>query len=145
MTGRCGSILGRSSVLDYKVIELAPANKEGNSIVYLQVQHLQGRKLHTLSQNKAFDVRSVTAEGVRVFVHESGKERRIPISEIQPAWDYLQKHGVLTLLDVRQKGFSEVSPAYVVSILTALPDVSHGKERRGDGGRPVVTLRYGAG
>lgn len=60
------------------------------------------------------------------------------MSEIQPAWDYLHKHGVMTLLDVREKGFSEVSPAYVVSILAALPGVSHGKERRGDGGLPVV-------
>lgn len=111
-------------------------------MIYTQFQKLQGRTLYTLRQNKAFDVLSVTPSAITVFIHDSGKERIVPMSQIEPAWEYLLNNGVLTLGEIVDRGFSARSPVYVASLLATLTGVSHGRERHGDGGRPVVTLRY---
>lgn len=108
------------------------------------LSQLEGRILSTLDRGKLFDVRRVIPSQIDVFIHETGHERMIRMNEVEPAWDHLRRAGVMTLSEIRERGFSEASPAYVAALLAEVPGVTHGRETLGDGGRSVVTLRYAA-
>ena len=64
------------------------------------------------------------------------------MNEVEPAWDHLRLAGVMTLSEIRERGFSEASPVYVAALLAEVPGVTHRREPLGDNGRLVVTLRY---
>ena len=47
------------------------------------------------------------------------------MKEITLAWNHLEKHKELTRGEIRDLGYSELNPAYVVAILASLPEVTH--------------------
>ena len=92
--------------------------------IWPDVKQLEGKTLHTLDQNKAFDVVAVTEQTVLVQPYASGKERRIKRDEIEPAYQELHTRGVIERADIRER-YSNYNPASVAAILAALPGVRH--------------------
>lgn len=92
--------------------------------VWSVIQQLEGRTLHTLDQNKPFDVVAVTEQTILVQSYASGKERRIKRDEIAPAYEELHTRVVVERADIRER-YSNYNSAYVAAILAALPGVRH--------------------
>ena len=92
--------------------------------IWPDVKQLEGKTLHTLDQNKAFDVVAVTEQTVLVQPYASGKERRIKRDEIEPAYQELVARGMIERTDIRDR-YSNYNPAYVAAILAALPGIRH--------------------
>jgi hypothetical protein len=90
----------------------------------VELRKLQGKRLSTLYQNKPFEITQVTEKQV-ILKTSTEVQRPIPFKEIASAWRYLDRHKKLTRSEVRDLGFSEFNPAYVVAILASLPGVTH--------------------
>lgn len=121
--------------------ELVPRKDVADRPLLSLLAPLSGHTLHTLGQDKPFDVIQVASDGVTIFIHETAKERLVPMTEIEPAWQHLLQAGLMTLSEIRERGFSEMSPVYVAALLAELPGVTHGPEPLGADGRDVVTLQ----
>ncbi len=92
--------------------------------VWRAIEQLEGRTLHTLDRNNAFDVGAVAEGYVIVCPHASGKERRIGRDEIEPTYQELATRGMIERADIRER-YSNFNPAYVAAILAALPGIRH--------------------
>ena len=85
---------------------------------------LNGKSLFTLDQKKPFEIIEVSER--EVVLNTSTESRRpIPLKEIELAWKHLENHKELTRTEVRELGYSNFNPAYVVAILANLPGVTH--------------------
>ena len=101
--------------------------------VWDQVRRLQGRKLATLGQGKAFDVGNIANDGVEIRLHSTDKRRRVYRRVIEPAWKLLESAGSLTQKEIKA-GPSPINSPYVAAILAAVPGVKYTCQ-------PVVELR----
>ena len=104
-----------------------------------ELEKLSGKTLATLDRQKRFDVLSVTPKQIMLYIHATGKERKMHWQEIEPAWEWLQRQGHLTRVDIRES-FSERNPAYVAALLAALPGVTHRNVAHPPGKRAIITL-----
>jgi hypothetical protein len=89
-----------------------------------ELRPLAGRTLHTLSQHRRFDVLSVDMYEVEIYVHSKAKKRRVPLTEIEPAWRTLRKRGELSRAEIEEH-WSPRNPAYVAAMLAALPGITY--------------------
>jgi hypothetical protein len=89
-----------------------------------ELRKLQGKRLTTLYQNKPFEITQVSNSQI-ILKTSTESQRPIPFKEIASAWNHLEKKKKLTRSEVRDLGYSEVNPAYVVAILASLPGVTH--------------------
>jgi hypothetical protein len=89
-----------------------------------ELKKLQGKRLTTLYQNKPFEITQVTNNQI-VLKTSTEAQRPIPLKEVTLAWNHLAKKKKLTQSQIRDLGYSEVNPAYVVAILANLPEVKH--------------------
>lgn len=121
--------------------ELVPRQDVVDRPLVTLLAPLAGQTLHTLGQDKPFAVLQVASGGVAIYIQETANERLVPMNEIEPAWQHLLAAGMMTLGEIRERGFSEVSPVYVAALLAELPGVVHGPEPLGADGRDVVTLQ----
>jgi hypothetical protein len=98
----------------------------GNEIMDLAVElkKLQGNHLSTLYQNKPFEITQVSNNQIIIKTSKES-HRPIPLKEITLAWNHLERHKKLTMSQIRDLGYSEFNPAYVVAILANLPGVTH--------------------
>ena len=99
-----------------------------------ELKQLAGRTLYTLSQRKPFYVLSVDTYEAEIYIRSTGRRRRVPLTEIEPAWRSLRRKGQLTRAEIEEH-WSPRNPVYVATILTALPGVSHVS-------KPVIRLYY---
>lgn len=90
----------------------------------VELRKLQGKRLTTLYQNKPFEITQVSTNQI-ILKTSKESQRPIPLKEIASAWKHLEKHKKLTRSQVRDLGYSEFNPAYVVAILASLPGVKH--------------------
>ena len=90
----------------------------------VELKKLQGKRLTTLYQKKPFEITQVSNNQI-ILKTSTESQRPIPLKEISRAWNHLQRHKKLTRSEVRDLGFSEFNPAYVVAILASLPGVTH--------------------
>jgi hypothetical protein len=90
----------------------------------IELKKLQGKRLSTLYQNKPFEITQISNDQI-ILKTSTESQRPIPLKEISRAWNYLRRHKKLTRSEVRDLGFSEFNPAYVVAILASLPGVTH--------------------
>jgi hypothetical protein len=90
----------------------------------VELRKLQGKRLLTLYQKKPFSITQVSSNQI---ILKTSKESHhpIPMKEIALAWNHLERHKELTRSEVRDLGYSEFNPAYVVAILASLPGVTH--------------------
>ena len=102
-----------------------------------ELKKLAGQTLHTLSRHQPFDVVSVDAYEVEIYVRSSGKKRRVPMTEIEPAWRDLRRRGELTRAEIEEH-WSPRNPAYVAAMLAALPGVTYVS-------KPIIRLYYQEG
>ena len=102
-----------------------------------QLKKLAGRTLQTLSRHRAFDVISVDTYEVALHLRSTGKKRRVPLVEIEPAWRHLRHHGRVTRTEIQER-WSPRNPAYVAALLAALPAVTYTS-------KPVIRLYYREG
>ena len=93
----------------------------------VELKKLQGKRLTTLYQNKPFEITQVSNNQI-ILKTSKESQRPIPLKEITSAWNHLEKHKKLTRSQVRDLGYSEFNPAYVVAILASLPGVKHNLE-----------------
>jgi hypothetical protein len=98
----------------------------GNEIMDLAIElrKLQGKRLSTLYQKKPFEITQISNNQI-ILKTSAEAQRPIPLKEITLAWNHLEKHKKLTRSEVRDLGYSEFNPAYVVAILASLPGVTH--------------------
>jgi len=98
----------------------------GNETMDITVElgKLQGKRLLTLYQKKPFEITQVCSDQI-ILKTTKESQRPIPLKEIKRAWKHLQKHKKLTNSEVRDLGYSDSDPAYVVAILASLPGVTH--------------------
>ena len=89
-----------------------------------ELRKLQGKRLSTLYQNKPFEITQVSNNQI-ILKTSTESYRPIPMKEITLAWNHLEKHKELTRGEVRDLGYSEFNPAYVVAILASVPGVTH--------------------
>jgi len=89
-----------------------------------ELRKLQGKRLTTLYQNKPFEVTQVSNNQIIIKTSKEA-QRPIPLSEIARALNHLEKRKKLTRSEVKDLGYSEFNPAYVVAILASLPGVKH--------------------
>ena len=90
----------------------------------VELKKLQGKRLTTLYQNKPFEIIQVSISQI-ILKTSTESQRPIPLKEISRAWSHLEKHKKLTRSEVRDLGYSEFNPAYVVAILASFPGVTH--------------------
>lgn len=90
----------------------------------IELKKLQGKRLSTLYQNKPFEITQVTDKQI-ILKTSTEAQRPIPFKEVASAWRHLAKYKKLTRSEIRNLGFSEFNPAYVVAILASLPGVKH--------------------
>jgi len=90
----------------------------------IELKKLQGKKLFTLYQKKTFEITQVTTNQIIIKTSKES-QRPIPLKEITLAWNHLERHKELTRSEIRDLGYSEFNPAYVVAILASLPGVKH--------------------
>jgi hypothetical protein len=90
----------------------------------VELRNLQGKHLTTLYQNKPFEITQISNNEV-ILKTSTDAQRPIPLKEIARAWNHLKKKKRLTRSEVRDLGYSEFNPAYVVAILASLPGVKH--------------------
>jgi hypothetical protein len=90
----------------------------------VELKKLQGKRLTTLYQNKPFEITQVSNNQI-ILKTSKESQRPIPLKEIVRSWNHLEKHKKLTRSEVRDLGYSEFNPAYVVAILASLPGVTH--------------------
>jgi hypothetical protein len=90
----------------------------------VELRKLQGKRLLTLYQKKPFEITQVSNDQI-ILKTSTESQRPIPLKEITRAWNHLEKHKKLTRSQVRDLGYSEFNPAYVVAILASLPGVKH--------------------
>jgi hypothetical protein len=89
-----------------------------------ELKNLQGKRLTTLYQNKPFEITQVSNNQI-ILKTSKVPQHPIPLKEITSAWSHLMKKKKLTSSEVRDLGYSELDPAYVVAILASLPGVAH--------------------
>ena len=89
-----------------------------------ELRNLQGKRLTTLYQNKPFEITQVSNNQI-ILKTSKVPQHPIPLKEITSAWNHLMKKKKLTSSEVRDLGYSELNPAYVVAILASLPGVTH--------------------
>ena len=89
-----------------------------------ELKKLQGKRLSTLYQNKPFEIKQVSTNQI-ILKTSTESQRPIPMKELTLAWTHLEKHKELTRSQIRDLGYSEFNPAYVVAILASLPGVKH--------------------
>jgi hypothetical protein len=92
-----------------------------------ELKRLQGKRLITLYQKKPFEIIQIANNQI-VLKTSTESQRPIPLKEIASALKHLEKHKKLTRSEVRDLGYSEFNPAYVVAILASLPGVTHSLE-----------------
>ena len=80
------------------------------------------RKLHTLDEEKPFEITSVTHETIELTV-STGQPRSIPRGEVEQAWNELTQTGRIDRERVTK--FANFNVAYVLAILARLPGVSY--------------------
>jgi hypothetical protein len=90
----------------------------------IELKKLQGKRLTTLYQNKPFEITQVSSNQI-ILKTSTEPQRPIPLKEISRAWTHLEKHKQLTQSQIKNLGYSENNPAYVVAILASIPGVSH--------------------
>jgi len=90
----------------------------------VELKKLQGKKLFTLYQKKPFEIMQISNNQI-IIKTSTESQRPILLKEITLAWNHLEKHKELTRGEIRDLGYSEFNPAYVVAILASLPGVSH--------------------
>lgn len=90
----------------------------------VELKNLQGKRLTTLYQNKPFEITQVSNNQI-ILKTSTESHHPLPLKEITLSWNHLQKHKKLTRSQIRDLGFSEANPAYVVAILASLPGVKH--------------------
>ena len=90
----------------------------------IELRKLQGMSLLTLDQKKPFEITKVSDEWL-VLNTSTESQRTLPMKEIELAWNHLELHKELTRSEVRDLGYSNFNPAYVVAILANLPGVTH--------------------
>ncbi len=90
----------------------------------VELRKLQGKRLSTLYQKKPFEIIQVSNNQI-ILKTSTESQRPIPLKEIALAWKHLEKNKKLTRSEVRDLGYSEFNPAYVVAILASLPGVKH--------------------
>ena len=89
-----------------------------------EIKNLQGKRLTTLYQNKPFEITQVTSTEIILKTAKDPK-LSIPLKGVTLAWNHLAKKKKLTNSQIRDLGYSEDNPAYVVAILASLPGVKH--------------------
>lgn len=99
-----------------------------------KLKQLAGRTLYTLSQRRPFDVLSVDMYEVEILVRSTGRRRRVPLAEIEPAWRTLRQRGELTQAEI-EKRWSPRNPVCVAAMLAALPGVTYRS-------KPITRLYY---
>jgi hypothetical protein len=90
----------------------------------VELKKLQGKRLTTLYQNKPFEITQVSTDQI-ILKTSTESQHPIPLKEIASAWNHLARKKKLTRSQVKDLGYSEVNPAYVVAILASLPGVKH--------------------
>lgn len=95
-----------------------------NTNLVIEISKLKGRELHTLDRSNPFTVKDVTQQKVTLLLSQTGKERSIPLIEIEAAWQELVTKGELSRIQIHSD-FSEFNPAYVAALLAELPGVTH--------------------
>jgi hypothetical protein len=96
----------------------------------VELRKLQGKRLLTLDQKKPFQITEVFDDMI-VLNTSTDSQRTLPMKEMELAWNHLERHKELTRVEVRDLGYSNFNPAYVVAILANLPGVMHSS-------RPII-------
>ncbi|OIK11312.1 hypothetical protein [Bacillus sp. MUM 13] len=84
-----------------------------------KINKLKGKTLYTVGQQKQFEIIEVNDNKCVIKVGSTGKIRPITKKEFERA-NMLGPISSLNTSILRQKGASEVNPAYVLSILRAI-------------------------
>lgn len=84
---------------------------------------LKGKTFDTLARDSKFTIEDVTPSGIFITVHSTGNDRQIFRKEIENAWEELLQNGMLFATQVLASGSR--SSAYIVTILSKLPDVTY--------------------
>lgn len=87
-----------------------------------QVEALQGRTLQTVARHKAFTVDRITYAHVELTVHDGGRTRILCRKDLEPFYDQLVRHGVLTVRELKTVYTFNISLA--AALLAALPSVT---------------------
>jgi hypothetical protein len=99
-----------------------------------ELKRMAGKTFSSLARNSHFDVVLVNDNFVIVHIHNTGNDRRIPMSQIKEAWSILTQRGMITQTQIlRDIGCR--SSAYVTSILAKITGVSYVL-------KPKTTLYY---
>lgn len=97
------------------------ASGQATSDIWELLKGIVGRSFVTLGQQKPFDLLEVREKDLLIRT-STGKLRSIDRSRIEEAWDHLKHTGTITRTDIRDN-FSEFNPAYIISLISALPGV----------------------
>lgn len=89
-----------------------------------ELRRLQGEELHTLAQNKRFEILDVNLNNVIIKVFTHGQERVIPMRDIEEAWRILTTTGTITANQILND-IGNWSSAFIAAMFTHLPGVTY--------------------
>lgn len=89
-----------------------------------ELKTLEGKTLRTLDRGAKFKILVVTNHGLIVKPLSTGKERLVPRTEIDGAYEELLANKEITRTIIESK-YSPRNPVYVAAILSELPGVWH--------------------
>ena len=87
-----------------------------------QIAALQGRTLQTVARRKVFTVALVSHAHVELTVHDGGRTRILYRKDLEPFYERLVRHGVLTIAEV--KTVCKFNSSLAAALLGALPGVT---------------------
>jgi len=91
--------------------------------IWSHVRALEGKTARTLDRGRPFAITKVLPTRVLITT-STGLPRTILRREIEEAWKHLKRQGTLTRAQV-MASYSPFNPAYVVTILSRAPGVTH--------------------
>jgi hypothetical protein len=86
------------------------------------IRQLNGCTLSTLARRKPFDIVEISNNSITVRPHSTGKERPVPRTGIENAFQRLITIGEITLADL-EADFTPLNPVYTAAILAEMRGV----------------------
>lgn len=110
--------------------------------IWDDMKGLKGKTLIELDGNHKFDIISVSASTILIYIHKTGKNWPIPVEEVERAWQKLNSKGILYRSEIERE-FAPSNTGYFGAILAEIikgrgPQIDYARLKPPPkGGRPL--------
>jgi hypothetical protein len=99
--------------------------------IWNNLKALKGKTLIELDGNNKFDIISVSASTILIYIHKTGKNWPIPVEEVERAWQKLKTKGIIYRSEIERE-FAPRNTGYFGAILENLIGINNGLRRQNE-------------